>query len=38
MKVIEPKDGQDIRAGEKLRVKYSMQPLIDGKCHDLFMY
>lgn len=33
MKVIEPKDGQDIRAGEKLKVKYSMQPLIDGKCH-----
>ncbi|CDH51889.1 hypothetical protein RO3G_04726 [Lichtheimia corymbifera JMRC:FSU:9682] len=29
MKVIEPKDGQDIRAGEKLKVKYSMQPLID---------
>lgn len=38
MKVIEPKDGQDYRAGEKLKVKYSMQPLIDGKCHYLFMY
>ena len=31
MKVIEPKDNQDFRAGQKLKVKYSMQPLIDGK-------
>ncbi|KAI9316765.1 hypothetical protein BX666DRAFT_1878025 [Dichotomocladium elegans] len=28
MKVLSPKDGQDVKAGEKLTIKYVMQPLV----------
>ena len=31
MKIESPRDGQDVKAGSQLTIKYVMQPLIDGK-------
>jgi hypothetical protein len=32
IKISEPKNGQDFKAGQKLKVKYVMQPLVKSKA------
>lgn len=38
MKIIEPTNGQDVRPGEKLTIKYVMQPLVKGENKRMWFH